>query len=73
MDIDSFKQLEEKVNHMVNGVKRIKEENHKLKDDNSKLKTQVVQLEKNISNQEIEREEVKKRIKHLIDLIDSLE
>ncbi len=73
MEIDSFKQLEEKVNHMVNGAKRIKEENHKLKDDNSKLKTKVVQLEKSVSDQEIEREEVKKRINNLIDLIDSLE
>ncbi len=73
MDIDGFKQLEEKVNQMVNGVKRIKEENHTLKDENSKLKTKVVQLEKNISGQEVEREEVKKRIQNLIDLIDSLE
>jgi len=73
MDIDSFKQLEEKVNHMVNGVKRIKEENNTLKDENSKLKTKVVQLEKNISGQEVEREEIKTRIKNLIDLIDSLE
>lgn len=73
MEIDSFKQLEEKVNRMVNGAKRIKEENNKLKDDNSKLKTKVVQLEKSISDQEIEREEVKKRINNLIKLIDSLE
>ena len=37
------------------------------------MKTKVVQLEKSVSDQEIEREEVKKRINNLIDLIDSLE
>jgi FtsZ-binding cell division protein ZapB len=66
MDIEEFNKLEEKVNNLVNSLKVIKNENKKLKLELSELKKGASQLD-------IERDEIRKKVTSLIELIDSIE
>ena len=66
MDLEEFNKLEEKVNNLVNMLKRLKDENKKLRIEISEYKKGASQLDK-------ERDDVKQKVKSLIQLIDSIE
>ncbi|MCK4836444.1 MAG: hypothetical protein KAT17_07395 [Candidatus Aminicenantes bacterium] len=66
MDMEEFNKLEEKVNNLVNVLKRLKEENKKLRIELNEQKKGATELDK-------ERLEVKDKIKSLIELIESIE
>ncbi len=66
MNIDELNQLEEKVNHMVNRLKA-------LKDENKKLKSQLDGLQKESSVNIEERGQIKQKVSALIELLDSIE
>ena len=66
MEINEFNKLEEKINGVVSHLKQLKEENKQLKSQIEKLK-----LSANLGDEE--REDVKKKVNSLIELIDSLE
>jgi FtsZ-binding cell division protein ZapB len=66
MDIDEFNKLEEKVNNLVNSLKL-------LKNENKKMKHELAELKKGASQLDTERDEIRKKITSLIELIDSIE
>lgn len=66
MEIDELDKLEEKVNHMVNQLKAVK-------DENKKLKSQLDSLKKETSVNTEERNQIKQKVTALIDLLDSIE
>jgi len=66
MELDEFNKLEEKVKNLVSSLKQ-------LKNENQKLKTELDQLLKDSSTQNVERAEIKKKVAVLLDLIDSLD
>lgn len=66
MELEEFNKLEEKVNNLVNMLKRLKDENKKLRIEISEYKKGASQLDK-------ERDDVKQKVKSLIQLIDSIE
>ena len=66
MEINEFKQLEEKINHMVANLKKLQEEN-------LKLKTQLTDYQKVSHSLDKERDSIKKKITDLIEIIDSIE
>lgn len=66
MEINEFKQLEEKINHMVANLKKLQEEN-------LKLKTQLKDYQKVSHSYDRERDSIKKKITSLIEIIDTIE
>lgn len=66
MEIDELDKLEERVNHMVNQLKAVK-------DENKKLKSQLDSLKKETSVNTEERNQIKQKVTALIDLLDSIE
>ena len=66
MEIENLKKLEEKVYTLVKNLEIYKKENKKLKDELKDLKSE------NSMNSN-EKEEIKKRVTTLIELIDSIE
>ena len=66
MDMEEFNKLEEKVNNLVNVLKKLKEENKTLRIELGEKKKDATILDK-------ERIEVKNKIKSLIQLIESIE
>ncbi|MDQ1351832.1 MAG: hypothetical protein QG657_2137 [Acidobacteriota bacterium] len=66
MNIEELDKLEGKINHMVNKLKL-------LKDENKKLTTEIEDLKKETTLNSDERNQVKQKVAALIELIDSLE
>lgn len=66
MDIEEFTKLEEKVKNLVEVLTHLKDENKKLKLEMSEHKKGASELDK-------ERNEVKMKVKSLIELIESIE
>jgi len=66
MNIEELDKLEGKVNDMVNKLKL-------LKDENKKLTTEIEDLKKETTLNSDERNQVKRKVSALIELIDSLE
>ena len=66
MDIEEFNKLEEKVKNLVGVLKHLKDENKKLTIEMSEYKKGASELDK-------ERNEVKLKVKSLIELIESIE
>lgn len=66
MDIAEFNKLEEKVKNLVGVLKHLKDENKILKIEMSDYKKGASELDK-------ERNEVKLKVKSLIELIESIE
>lgn len=66
MNIEELDKLEGKVNDMVNKLKL-------LKDENKKLNTEIEDLKKETTLNSDERNQVKRKVAALIELIDSLE
>ncbi|MCX6580547.1 MAG: cell division protein ZapB [Candidatus Aminicenantes bacterium] len=66
MNIEELDKLEGKVNDMVNKLKL-------LKDENKKLTTEIEDLKKETTLNSDERNQVKRKVAALIELIDSLE
>jgi chromosome segregation ATPase len=66
MDMEEFNKLEEKVNNLVNVLKKLKEENKKLRLELGEQKKDATLLDE-------ERLEVKNKIKSLIELIESID
>lgn len=66
MDIEEFNKLEEKVKNLVGVLTHLKDENKKLKLEMSEYKKGASELDK-------ERNEVKMKVKSLIELIESIE
>ena len=66
MDIDEFNKLEEKVSNLVNSLKL-------LKNENKKMKHELAELKKGASQLDTERDEIRKKVTSLIELIDSIE
>ena len=66
MEIAEFGKLEEKINFMV-------DQNRVLKEENSEMKLELEDIKKQVGFQEGERDDIKKKVSSLIDLIDSIE
>ncbi len=66
MDINEFGKLENKIKNIVSNYMQLKEENQKLKQELESIKRNKAENDK-------ERNEIKKKIKSLIDIIDSIE
>jgi FtsZ-binding cell division protein ZapB len=66
MSLKDFDKLEEKISRLVNGLKTLKEENQKMKKE---LQT----IRQDSSLRDGEKNEIKKKISALIQLVDSIE
>ena len=66
MDINEFGKLENKIKNIVSNYMQLKEENQKLKQELESIKRNKAENDK-------ERNEIKEKIKSLIDIIDSIE
>jgi len=66
MSLKDFDKLEEKISRLVNGLKMLREENQKLKKE---LQT----IKQDSSQRDGEKNEIKKKITALIQLVDSIE
>jgi FtsZ-binding cell division protein ZapB len=66
MSLKDFDKLEEKISRLVNGLKMLREENLKLKKE---LQT----IKQDSSQRDGEKNEIKKKITALIQLVDSIE
>ncbi|MCP5048014.1 MAG: hypothetical protein GY940_12630 [bacterium] len=66
MELNGLNQLEEKVKNLVNNLKLAREENERLKTELGQLKE-----ESTVSGQE--RQQIKKKVETLIQMIDSIE
>jgi len=66
MSLKDFDKLEEKISRMVNGLKALREENQKLKKELHAIK-------QDSSQRDGEKNEIKKKITALIELVDSIE
>jgi FtsZ-binding cell division protein ZapB len=66
MSLKDFDKLEEKISRMVNGLKT-------LRDENQKLKKELQAIRQDSSQRDGEKNEIKKKIAALIDLVDSIE
>ncbi len=60
-----FDKLEEKINRLITGMRALREENQKLKKELQEIKHDT-------SQRDSEKNEVRKKIASLIDLVDSL-
>jgi len=66
MSLKDFDKLEEKISRMVRGLKTLREENQKLKKELHSIK-------QDSSQSDGEKNEIKKKIAALIELVDSIE
>jgi FtsZ-binding cell division protein ZapB len=66
MSLKDFDKLEEKIGRMVNGLKALREENQKLKKE-------LQAIRQDSSQRDGEKNEIKKKITALIELVDSIE
>ena len=66
MSLKDFDKLEEKISRMVNGLKTLREENQKLKKE-------LQAIRQDSSQRDGEKNEIKKKITALIELVDSIE
>ena len=66
MSLKDFDKLEEKIGRLVNGLKMLREENQKMKKE---LQT----IKQDSSQRDGEKNEIKKKITALIELVDSIE
>jgi FtsZ-binding cell division protein ZapB len=66
MSLKDFDKLEEKIGRLVNGLKTIK-------DENQKMKKELQTIKQDSSQRDGEKNEIKKKIAALIELIDSIE
>jgi len=66
MSLKDFDKLEEKISRMVSGLKT-------LRDENQKLKKELQTIRQDSSQRDGEKNEIKKKIAALIDLVDSIE
>jgi FtsZ-binding cell division protein ZapB len=66
MSLKDFDKLEEKISKMVNGLKT-------LRDENQKLKKELQAIRQDSSQRDGEKNEIKKKIAALIELVDSIE
>jgi septation ring formation regulator EzrA len=66
MQLDDLNQLEEKVRSLVNHLKIVK-------DENIRLQSEIDSLKKVSTVNDEERQQVKKKVETLIELIDSIE
>jgi FtsZ-binding cell division protein ZapB len=66
MSLKDFDKLEEKISKMVNGLKT-------LRDENQKLKKELQAIRQDSSQRDGEKNEIKKKITALIELVDSIE
>ena len=65
MSFKEFDKLEEKINRLITGMKA-------LRDENQKLKKELQEFKHDSSQRDSEKNEVRKKIASLIDLVDSL-
>jgi FtsZ-binding cell division protein ZapB len=66
MSLKDFDKLEDKINRLVNGLKS-------LRDENQKLKKELQAIKQDSSQRDGEKNEIKKKIAALIELVDSIE
>ena len=66
MSLKDFDKLEEKISRLVNGLKT-------LKDENQKMKKELQTIKQDSSQRDGEKNEIKKKIAALIELVDSIE
>jgi len=66
MSLKDFDKLEEKISRLVNGLKT-------LKDENQKMKKELQAIKQDSSQRDGEKNEIKKKIAALIQLVDSIE
>jgi FtsZ-binding cell division protein ZapB len=65
MSFKEFDKLEEKINRLISGMKA-------LRDENQKLKKELQEIKHDSTQRDSEKNEVRKKIASLIDLVDSL-
>lgn len=65
MSMKEFDKLEEKIVALVKSLKSIKEEN-------TKLRKELAGFQDNLSQKDVERSEIKKKISSLLSLVDSI-
>ena len=66
MSLKDFDKLEEKISRLVNGLKT-------LRDENQKMKKELQMIKQDSSQRDGEKNEIKKKIAALIQLVDSIE
>ena len=66
MSLKDFDKLEEKISRLVNGLKT-------LRDENQKMKKELQTIKQDSSQRDGEKNEIKKKIAALIQLVDSIE
>jgi FtsZ-binding cell division protein ZapB len=66
MSLKDFDKLEEKISRLVNGLKT-------LRDENQKMKKELQSIKHDSSQRDGEKNEIKKKIAALIQLVDSIE
>ena len=66
MSLKDFDKLEEKISRLVNGLKMLREENQKMKKELQAIK-------QDSSQRDGEKNEIKKKVTALIELLDSIE
>jgi len=66
MNLKDFDKLEEKISRLVNGLKT-------LRDENQKMKKELQSIKQDSSQRDGEKNEIKKKIAALIELVDSIE
>lgn len=66
MNLKDFDKLEEKISRMVNSLKT-------LRDENQKMKKELQSIKQDSSQRDGEKNEIKKKIAALIELVDSIE
>jgi FtsZ-binding cell division protein ZapB len=66
MNLKDFDKLEEKISKLVNGLKTLREENQKMKKE-------LQAIRQDSSQRDGEKNEIKKKIAALIELVDSIE
>jgi FtsZ-binding cell division protein ZapB len=66
MSLKDFDKLEEKISRLLNSLKT-------LRDENQKMKKELQSIKQDSSQRDGEKNEIKKKITALIELIDSIE
>jgi len=66
MNLKDFDKLEEKISRLVNSLKT-------LRDENQKMKKELQSIKQDSSQRDGEKNEIKKKIAALIELVDSIE
>jgi len=66
MNLKDFDKLEEKISRLVNNLKT-------LRDENQKMKKELQSIKQDSSQRDGDKNEIKKKIAALIELVDSIE